>query len=63
MKQLIGSMFLPADFYEGTLTVESIEGDSIYVEQILQELSNAPESYESTDTPKSEVNLPVNGSD
>lgn len=32
VKRLIGSMFLPADFYEGTLSVESIEGDSIYVE-------------------------------
>jgi cytoskeletal protein CcmA (bactofilin family) len=32
LKKLFGSLFLPADFYEGTLAAESIEGDDIYIE-------------------------------
>ncbi|WP_196426799.1 MULTISPECIES: polymer-forming cytoskeletal protein [Paenibacillus] len=32
LKKLLGSLFLPADYYEGTLTAESIEGDDVYVE-------------------------------
>ncbi|MEK8131468.1 polymer-forming cytoskeletal protein [Paenibacillus filicis] len=32
LKKLIGSFFLPADFYEGTLDAETIEGDDVYVE-------------------------------
>ncbi|MFB9755778.1 hypothetical protein ACFFNY_29710 [Paenibacillus hodogayensis] len=32
LKKLIGSFFLPSDFYEGTLAAETIEGDQIYVE-------------------------------
>ncbi|MDF2717033.1 MAG: bactofilin [Paenibacillus sp.] len=32
LKKLFGSIFLPSDFYEGTLTVDTIEGDEIYVE-------------------------------
>ncbi|MEF3304771.1 polymer-forming cytoskeletal protein [Paenibacillus sp. GYB003] len=32
LKKLIGSFFLPADYYEGTLNADTIEGDHIYVE-------------------------------
>ncbi|PYI55162.1 polymer-forming cytoskeletal protein [Paenibacillus flagellatus] len=32
LKKLLGSLFLPSDFYEGTLEVDTIEGDDIYVE-------------------------------
>lgn len=32
VKKLLGTLFLPSDFYEGTLTADTIEGDDIYVE-------------------------------
>lgn len=32
LKKLLGTFFLPSDFYEGVLSAHTIEGDDIYVE-------------------------------
>jgi cytoskeletal protein CcmA (bactofilin family) len=32
LKKLLGTFFLPSDFYEGVLSADTIEGDDIYVE-------------------------------
>jgi cytoskeletal protein CcmA (bactofilin family) len=32
VKRLIGAFYLPSDFFEGVLYVDTIEGDDIYVE-------------------------------
>lgn len=38
LKKLIGSLFLPSDYYVGTLSAGSIEGDFIYVEHTTAEV-------------------------